>query len=326
MALSLILMQLQGQIYVKQGSNGNGTSWQNAYGDVQQALEQAQEGDQIWVAKGIYTPTKGNDRFASFNIPNGVELYGGFAGNESDIFARNFDQNPTILSGEIGNPDLKEDNSFTVVYFNNVSDATIINGFTITGGYADGTGEKGDMRRCGGGLFNDGSNGTSNPVIENCIFKSNYGRDGGAIYSFANNGEASASILDCSFLFNKADHDGGAINNDGNNGKCNPIIKNCAFINNEASYGAGILNQGTFGETNPLIAYCDFSSNVSYIEGSSIYNFGNSNGKCNPVIRDCIFKDNISSIGSDIGGTKNIAAEKVTNSERSPLRLSSGGR
>ncbi len=333
LAVSLIIVQLSGfngsVFYVKAGSNGNGDSWSTAFGDLNQALALAEEGDQIWVAKGIYHPTNENDRNASFRITSGIEIYGGFAGHEKDIYARNAEYNTTVLSGEIGDPNSKEDNSYSVVYVKDAGEATIIDGFTITGGYANGTGEKGDVTRGGGGMFNDGSDGMSNPTVQNCIFKSNYGRDGAAIYNYAFNGEASATIMDCSFIFNKADLDGGAINNNGNYGVCNPVIKDCTFTNNEATYGAGILNQAEYGETRPLIVYCDFSGNTSYIEGSSVYNFSQGNGTIIPIIKNCSFKDNISSLGSEIGGS--TSSSSINNDiqiepTKSPLKLRAGGR
>ena len=70
------------------GSN-NGTSWANAYTDLQSALvNKAQSGDQVWVEQGTYKPTSGTDRTASFNIPDGVAVYGGFAGTETQLTQR----------------------------------------------------------------------------------------------------------------------------------------------------------------------------------------------------------------------------------------------
>ncbi|MCK5174403.1 MAG: hypothetical protein KAR47_13495, partial [Planctomycetes bacterium] len=39
-------------IYVKQGATGNGTTWTNAYGNLQNALDTAISNDEIWVAAG----------------------------------------------------------------------------------------------------------------------------------------------------------------------------------------------------------------------------------------------------------------------------------
>ena len=292
-------VQAYGQIFVKLGSTGDGSSWDSAFGDLNSALEVAQEGQQVWVTAGEYKPTSSNDRTASFNVPNGIQLLGGFAGYEATAAERDAQNNVTVLSGNIGAFDSNEDNSFTVIYLSNVSNATTIDGFTITGGYADGTGAPGDINRCGGAIYNDGSYGLSNPTITNCVFKSNFGRDGAAIYNYGIGGEASATITNCSFEFNKADHDGGAINNDGNGGKSNSKIRSCKFVNNEASYGAGIINKAENGESMPLIANCSFTSNTSYMEGSSVYNFPFEGVNCKPIISNCSYNGNIQSVGED---------------------------
>jgi len=90
---------------IAQGSN-DGTSWQDAYLDLQDALETAQFGDQIWVAAGRYTPDRGTkDRSAFFNIPDGIELYGGFAGTETDPSQRDCLTNETVLTGDLNGDD-----------------------------------------------------------------------------------------------------------------------------------------------------------------------------------------------------------------------------
>ena len=61
------------------GAN-NGSSWTNAYTDLQAALAKAKAGDEIWVAAGTYKPTNGTDRTKSFVMTAGVAIYGGFAG------------------------------------------------------------------------------------------------------------------------------------------------------------------------------------------------------------------------------------------------------
>lgn len=79
--------------YVKADGAGSrdGTSWIDAYPDIQTAINAAGAGDQIWVAAGYY-----NGRIT---LKNGVELYGGFAGNETALSQRNWRTNVTTIDG-----------------------------------------------------------------------------------------------------------------------------------------------------------------------------------------------------------------------------------
>lgn len=308
----LTLWSLQARvIFVKAGSNGDGSSWNNALSDLQHALKIAQPADQIWVAAGKYLPTKNADRTIAFNIPNGIELCGGFAGYETKLEERDWRKNLTILSGEIGTHSI-DDNSYNVIYTKNVSASTVVDGFIITGGTANGTGAKGEMSRCGAGWYNDGSNGESSPVIANCIFTNNYGRDGAGIYNFAQNGTTNPTIQNCKFTYNRADLDGGAIYNNGDNGICSPMIESCIFEQNEATYGAGILNVANHGEAKPLIVNCEFVKNISYIRGGSIYNHRGDNGSNEPIVQNCRFADNVSTVGKESNSGVNFETSAAT--------------
>ena len=78
-------------IYVDDTATGynNGTSWDNAYIYLQDALDRADNSDckDIWVAGGIYSP--GKQTTDTFTIPAGVALYGGLAGNEPSSYDPN---------------------------------------------------------------------------------------------------------------------------------------------------------------------------------------------------------------------------------------------
>jgi len=127
-------------IYVDMSAPGSytGMSWEDAYSDLQDALERADAGcgSEIWVAAGTYRPSKrtdpGNPYTATFQLVNGVPIYGGFAGGETSRSQRNWLTNQTILTGDIdsdGDADIQ-----CVVTASNVTQATIIDGFVITKG------------------------------------------------------------------------------------------------------------------------------------------------------------------------------------------------
>lgn len=299
--ISLVQLGAARTIYVKNGSNGNGQSWENAYGDLQKALKAAKKGDQIWVASGMYVPTYDGDRNIAFNLVEGVSLFGGFAGFESNPGERDFTLNQTILSGEIGSAS-KEDNSFTVVYAEKITALTIIDGFVISDGSANGT--EADVHRstCGAAWFNF----NSSPTIKNCVFQQNLARLGGAIYNYAGKGgDSSPRIVACSFIDNQADLDGGGMYNNGDNGTCKPRIEDCHFKDNIATYGAGIMNKAKLGKTIVTVLGSKFINNKSLVKGSAIYNHRDNTGICQANTQDCIFEDNLASVGKDISNTLN---------------------
>lgn len=291
-------------LYVKADSRGDGSSWQNAYGSLHDALKSATPGTEIWVAAGTYYTSNSSNTAQSFLIPTGVKVYGGFAGTETTIDQRNIEANKTILSGEIGNPNNAFDNAFTVVTLKNVDATTTLDGFVITGGNA--IGDKGMGQSVGAAIFNDGSNGESSPTIMNCTFVENAALNGGAIYNLAHNGNCNPVIQNCKFIKNKSYINGGAIYNDASNGNCAPKIINCTFRTNMAGYGAAILNKArNSGYTSPLIKECYFVGNIATDRGSGIYNDAMDGGECKALTIANRFQDNSSSDGYNISNSVN---------------------
>jgi hypothetical protein len=98
-------------------------------------------GSQIWVAAGTYKPTTEPNYYATFDLVDGVPIYGGFAGNETSTSQRNFADvnNETVLDGQIG------DNYYYavchVVTATEINDNTTLDGFTIKGGCGGNFGE-----------------------------------------------------------------------------------------------------------------------------------------------------------------------------------------
>lgn len=136
-----------------------GTSWEDAYHNLADALARAADcGSEIWVAQGTYHPSD-TVLTDTFEIPAGVSVYGGFAGNETSRDQRNFLKNKTILSGFIGlEPDgmggTNEVLSDVVVTMK--GNGALLDGFTV-----EQSGEKGV----------DGSGFSS--TIANCVIMDN---------------------------------------------------------------------------------------------------------------------------------------------------------
>lgn len=288
-------------IYVKNGSNGNGLSWENAFGDLQKALKAAKKGDEIWVAAGIYVPTYDGNRSVSFSLVEEVSMFGGFAGFETKVSQRDFTVNQTILSGEIGTA-AKEDNSFTVVYAEKITRTTVIDGFIISDGHANGTENDVHRNTCGAAWFNF----NSSPTITNCVFKENLARYGGAMYNYSGKGgNSSPMVKTCNFLDNQADLDGGCIYNNGDEGTCMPRFEACVFNNNIATYGAGMMNRAKYGKTMVTILGSKFISNKTLMRGPAIYNHRDKSGICQATTQDCTFEENYASVGKEISNTMN---------------------
>jgi predicted outer membrane repeat protein len=238
----------------------DGSSWNNAYTDLQDAIDNNGCGLSIWVAKGTYYPTSGTDRTVSFELQNDIKIYGGFAGNETDLAQRDLATNTSILSGDIDHstaPDVitgsgttlsitgNTGNSYHVIVTANLSNAALIDGFTITGGYGNvsstytsaGVPVTGND---GGGIYNHFSDLT----ISNTIFSGNeVTDDGGGIY---NRGGA-PTIVNCVFASNYSASSGGGIYNT----SASPTITNTTISGNYAVNGGGIRN---WDGSNPTIS------------------------------------------------------------------------
>jgi len=217
----------------------DGTSWTDAFADLQDALNAANDGDEIWVAEGTYKPTSGADRSISFQLRVGVAVYGGFAGTETLRYQRNWTAYPTILSGDIGTTDDKDDNSYHVV---EGAVRAALDGFIVTGGNAEGSDPDDD----GAGMYINSCSVT----VSNCFFSDNSASDAGGGMLIRS---SSSVIVNCVFSDNEADCGGGIYIRE-SSGK----IINCTFSANAATYGAGIR---CYKGTIPTVTNCIFWGN-----------------------------------------------------------------
>ena len=251
--------------------NGSGSSWANAFTNFQSAIDASSDGDYVFVAAGTYMPGAG----ASFSLKRGVKVYGGFAGTESLLSQRNFHTNVTILKGNGGsvikNYNLDNFSNFVLASYSfswydydhfvpNYS--TVLDGFTITGGY---------VNYSGGGILNV----CSSPLYENCIISSNvvtyYGK-GGGVYNHA----STPKFVNCVIKNNQAlsgfDGQGGNYGAGVFNQICSPIFINTLFTGNSAPLGAGgaVAYQSSTNAILPSHYFinCTFSGNSANYGGA----------------------------------------------------------
>ena len=134
------------EVYVNAISDdgGDGTSWANAFNNLQDAIASADSGDTLKIAEGVYKPTSGMDRLATFNLKGGISLSGGYAGNGSD--ERDREKYITILSGDLQGNDneimemdesTRSDNSIHVVSAIDFEQQSSVVDLVITGGNAN---------------------------------------------------------------------------------------------------------------------------------------------------------------------------------------------
>ena len=304
LAVALALLAPWGQdalaqgdtIYVDVDATGanDGSSWTDAFTTLQAGLDAATTTDQIWVATGVYRPTQrsapGDPRSATFQMANGVALYGGFDPDAGDVAweDRHWGANPTVLSGDIGIEGDATDNAYHVFYHPdgaNLDSTAILDGFTITGGNANGGA---DPRWHGAGMYNYGSS----PTLANCSFSDNTAdSDGGGIY---NDAGSSPTLTNCTFSSNSAGDDGGGVYNSAGS---SPTLTDCTFSDNSAGsvggFGGGMLNNNS----SPLLTGCVFLGN-SADSGGGIYNATSS-----ASLTNCVFAGNTAN--TDGGGMLN---------------------
>lgn len=337
-----------------------GLSWENAYRRLQDALLFAAavpSVTQVWVAKGTYKPTEQTcvvagdcdpggsaciggqcvwttPRGKTFQLLNGVALYGGFIGGslrciggsndgaactndaqcpggicggfETLLSQRDPVANPTILSGDLDGDDGANfanyaENSYHVLKGGGTNSTAVLDGFIVSGGNANGP----FPDDCGGGM----NNTVGSPSITGCVFERNSGGAGGIC-----NETASPTITRCTFRENRATDTGGGIY--GFNSVSS--ITDCLFTSNTAaSNGGGIVMLGSGSSVK--VTRCTFSANTASSGGGL-----NVNVNVTATITNCDFSGNSANNGGAMFNWNNAA---VTNCSfhRNTAAFSGGG-
>lgn len=321
--------QAAGVRYYVRGNGGSdsnsGTSWAQAFKNLQQAFVVATNGDEIWVAKAVYYPDNGgpyplDSRAANFTLKNGVKVYGGFAGTETSLSQRNIDANPTILSGDVDNNDINTDgnfiaettgdqvgsNAYHVVITSGVDSTAVLDGFIITAGQANAAT---DPDRNGGGLYN----GSGSPTLSNLTFQGNAATMGGGLF----NQDGTPALTNVRFINNFAVNDGGGWWNKGESQlggglftgnlagtsgggmmvygtatQGGPSLANAVFSGNQASTGGGLANDSS----NLTLSNSTFDGNTAGARGGGFSSLGN----CTPNLGGVAFVNNNSVNGGGI--------------------------
>ena len=286
------------------GGDNSGTSWANAFLTLEEAFDAARTCGvtQIWVAKGTYQPTDYpigistpgtlTDRNYTFDMVDGVAVYGGFSGNgtETNINQRNWASNQTILQGN--------NHFYNVVISINDGNATKLDGFTVTGGNADATTNFTfeDVlyylsARNGAGL----NTYNSSIEVDNCLFYGNNATgNGGAINLY----KGSPSFNNIIVKTNTAFTGGGLASTSGS------TIRNSVFSENIAGGGGGLYIGAVFyrsGEANTLINVV-ISKNQANRAGTSQTGGGILNNSSTVNYVNCTFYGNHA--GSGTGGAQ----------------------
>lgn len=309
-------------VYVDQDrSGGDGSSWEEAYKSVENAIAGSGESEEFWVAEGTYAPSD------PLTPKPGSQFYGGFAGNETRLDQRDVSEHASILDGQ------KALNH--VVFVNMLANNVRIDGFTIKDGAANsgsgwdeyGGGVFVDQQSCvianctvtansseiqGGGIFVNRAAVT----IDNSEFQSNTSTHGGAVGGY----ESTLTVTNCEFSSNSASQNGGAIYND----QAPTAISNCSFTQNRADVQGGAVSVNLAGATVDL---SQFSGNASGVGGAfagydSDVSITNSQFSSNtaelgqskrggaiwlnlqsPEIRNCTFSDNVA---GSLGGAVEV--------------------
>lgn len=222
---------------------GDGSSWTDAYVDLQTAIDAAgvlataSAGVELWVVADTYFPDglSAGDRTQTIALRNNVHLFGGFDGSETLRSERDFRNNLTIISGDIGVANDSTDNSYGMVTVGtDVTDEATIDGFRLQGAFSLA------VEPTNGAIHLIGDVGTLN--VSNCTFRFNLSNEGACIrMSGITNTTSTVNVVSSGFVNNgfyaTSNYVGSAINF-----KNATNIYNSIFIDNKSGIGGALYS------------------------------------------------------------------------------------
>ncbi len=275
-------------------SSGDGWSWDSPVKTVQEGIDLAHCGAtiagicaqwEVWVKQGEYFIHKGC-REHTVRLRERVALLGGFDGEETESYQRDWEENKTTLNGR----DAPDSNNRVYHVMMGSDDATI-DGLTITGGKADAAEELSD-NACGAGMFNV----NTSPTLANCVFEGNHATGwGGGVLLDGSSGSGASVIDNCVFRDNSAKW-GGALSVIGHL----VTVTNTLFADNFSTYCGGAVDVAS-GEV--YLENCELLENVAAHTGGGVVMHDNTR----LTMVDCIVTGNRSMQSS--GGVYGQAAE-----------------
>lgn len=345
--------------YVKpdQSGTGDGLSWTNASGNLQATINACAAGDEVWVAAGTYKPTL--DPFANatptdprektFLIKDGVKIYGGFLGTETQLGQRVAYAYTTILSGDIDNNGILDNgNAFHVLIASAAASGGIgvtVDGFTITAGNGSGTlnltvNGNSFLRNAAGGIYL--FNGT-NTISNNHIYGNSSNFYAGGIHIVGGNttihnnwihdnaaqtsSTAMGGGMRCfngtftitnNFIYNNtATGVGGGMMVQPLSSSAATVSNNVVFGNTSGTYGGGMF--ASTGEVN--ISNNTFFNNTAATNGGGVSANNNTTRFYNNIFRDNKLGASSTVAGADYG--YNLTA--TCSFDKNYLQLSGAG-
>jgi len=315
----------QSVIYVNHSATGanDGTSWEDAFTDLSDALTTAVNGQEIWVAAGVYRPTRCpygsqcEDREKTFMMFRDTLMhfvvYGGFEGTETSRDQRDWVTNATVLSGDINDDDIwddlnhiwlnRSDNVYHVLTFDPVfpDNTLLLDGFVIVGGHASDNPNPNDRR--GAGL----STTNHSVVVRNCTFSGHTALNGSAIAAY----DSELTVEDSFFRYNV----GGIISGGGDWILSNVLVEENYADNTIVSFGNGSLTitGSTFLNNYAEEVVSSSFTNAEVTDSDFLANSGRALSFLNNVtlfVGNCVFEDN-GWTGGEIGGAIHIGTQST---------------